>query len=1513
MDKKYSSGNHNLSSNYDLFSYTLNTNETNNKLIYSTKLFPYSNFRYLDFSLVFENTTLNSYKFNIYYSFVLSNGVYKIYDANSDYEEAILYETTSNYVSYKSMSYILYVYQNNPSSDYKLVDLRTNTEYLFLNNNYPYRINYYDGKEVNIIFSNNKIYQISCNEELITFLYSGSTIEATLIRYFNNNEILSSQTLIYLNNTNNTKLFYYVFEYDYDDENYGAVLGKKFDLLYSSNILSITNIKDNTSVKFYYINGLFTKIEHDNGNIHETNISYNSNITTITRNDDTSKSYYNSDDMIIYLTKNDKYIKYYKYNDDYLLEYESEYLKNDTLLTTNILGFQETSYNSFSVLSDTTQTIPQLLNDFIDTNDIFHITGYGELSYDLNVFGEEISLLFFSKISSGTINLELDFYGDNYCHTTVNKQIINSSDFIPYVIGVKPDYVFDKIRIKIIINGDAYINTPKLSKTHLGIYYEYDTNYNFISIINTNDKILFTYSNNLISSITSKEITRVLTRDNHGNITNDNINGFILERTYDNKNRILTESSDDGLIEYSYSEEIVDHIYYYIITLERDGISYVNKYDNCLREMVSYETYDIDYEVISNVKSKSYQDIKLRYINESPNGVTLTYNSSDRLTSIYDGLNAIYSFIWQNNKINDIKYNNSYYIDKKTYDTRDRVITQEFNGIYSYSFYNNPKKIDISYNNVPKYELNFNNYDLLTSDGYNNYEYDSNDSINKNTILDYEFNYYKNDIGYNDTTANIYNYFYTTSINGDGRLKDDYYYSNITFNNDPLVKSVNSSNTTIIKCDDKYYPLSSSLLSINGDSPKIVSKQDYRLFYYDKDINNYATLLYGTKIVYETNILNIGQIEFDFKIENRILNQLLIRLKSNYRDIIIYKEINYQKLAIKVNNTLYIEDYFINSNIWYKLHIDLNVSSISIKIKTLTSSTYDVFTYYYTTYQDDTNLDIQFGKTSNSNDLMTTYGLIRNLFYSHELSNRNYINLYKTDLMYKNNEIKNSEIKINDNQVLNIERTISQNCTCPHNSSITTFTKRSIIINNGTYILDTYLYGTLVYENYVKLDNQQYYSYRYDKKKRLIQESVYSNYLLYGINYSYDNYGNITSWSQGTGFSPTIRVTYTYDNQYKMKLNSISIREGFVTNYYSITYDNVTGLLPISFMGNSYSYEGYNLVSFNNYHYTYNVYGKRIRKYKTNLSLDIYYYYDKNNNLILEDRGSYRLKYLYDCSNNLYGFIYDNTNSTFNNVLYLYIKDDMGTIMGIVDSAGNLVGKYNYNAYGYIFSIDTISDLLGVMDKNPMRYKSYYYDTESNMYYLNTRYYHPLLARFITPDRFENVDVYNYRSFNLYTYCFNNPTSYIDSDGKSAVFLTILVVGALAATAHDVTQIVTGKVKTSDENPGKIENSYLIFTPWVQLAYSIYLNHINTDTRDYFIGSSSAIQYEWLGHNLAYWYYFCKGNEEKKEEAKDADIGPTIFDDKNHGFASAFMKASYGLLNTPIFIIEAFIKKINEG
>ncbi len=62
---------------------------------------------------------------------------------------------------------------------------------------------------------------------------------------------------------------------------------------------------------------------------------------------------------------------------------------------------------------------------------------------------------------------------------------------------------------------------------------------------------------------------------------------------------------------------------------------------------------------------------------------------------------------------------------------------------------------------------------------------------------------------------------------------------------------------------------------------------------------------------------------------------------------------------------------------------------------------------------------------------------------------------------------------------------------------------------------------------------------------------------------------------------------------------------------------------------------------------------------------------------------------------------------------------------------------------------------LGTFD-NPYLYKTYYYDLETGMYYLDARYYNPEIGRFITedPDPGEDTDRL---SKNPYIYCYNDP------------------------------------------------------------------------------------------------------------------------------------------------------------
>ena len=92
--------------------------------------------------------------------------------------------------------------------------------------------------------------------------------------------------------------------------------------------------------------------------------------------------------------------------------------------------------------------------------------------------------------------------------------------------------------------------------------------------------------------------------------------------------------------------------------------------------------------------------------------------------------------------------------------------------------------------------------------------------------------------------------------------------------------------------------------------------------------------------------------------------------------------------------------------------------------------------------------------------------------------------------------------------------------------------------------------------------------------------------------------------------------------------------------------------------------------------------------------------------------------------------------------------------------------------------------------KNPFRYRSYYYDFETNLYYLNSRYYDPELARFINADDIsvlsETQDTFN--GLNLYAYCHNNPVSRDDEFGYFFWFLFIVAIigGAVISAGADV-------------------------------------------------------------------------------------------------------------------------------
>ena len=82
---------------------------------------------------------------------------------------------------------------------------------------------------------------------------------------------------------------------------------------------------------------------------------------------------------------------------------------------------------------------------------------------------------------------------------------------------------------------------------------------------------------------------------------------------------------------------------------------------------------------------------------------------------------------------------------------------------------------------------------------------------------------------------------------------------------------------------------------------------------------------------------------------------------------------------------------------------------------------------------------------------------------------------------------------------------------------------------------------------------------------------------------------------------------------------------------------------------------------------------------------------------------------------------------------------------------------------------------------NPIRYRGYYYDQDTGLYYLNARYYNPELRRFISPDDTSYLDGETVDGLNLYAYCCNDPVNYADPSGHMAISLSVLVISGLIA------------------------------------------------------------------------------------------------------------------------------------
>ena len=289
--------------------------------------------------------------------------------------------------------------------------------------------------------------------------------------------------------------------------------------------------------------------------------------------------------------------------------------------------------------------------------------------------------------------------------------------------------------------------------------------------------------------------------------------------------------------------------------------------------------------------------------------------------------------------------------------------------------------------------------------------------------------------------------------------------------------------------------------------------------------------------------------------------------------------------------------------------------------------------------------------------------------------------------------------------------------------------------------------------------------YSYDALNQLENVNYYDRHERH--EYTYDNGGNITEEKvyDTSGSTPVLSATNTYtysDNSWGDLLTGY--------NGDTITYDEIGN--PLNYRdGITFTWSnGRQLQSYTkgntNVSYTYD--GSGMRLSKSDGSTTHTYLYNSGL-LVQETIGNQILDYSYTPGGAILSVRYKaNANDT--GTYYYYALNSRGDVVGLYDSTGALYAKYTYDVWGNPVSVTNASGVeitspSDIANIQPLRYRSYYYDTDTGFYYLQSRYYDPVTHRFINADGMVSTGT-GVMGYNMFAYCNNNPVNRIDPSGQ---------------------------------------------------------------------------------------------------------------------------------------------------
>ena len=308
--------------------------------------------------------------------------------------------------------------------------------------------------------------------------------------------------------------------------------------------------------------------------------------------------------------------------------------------------------------------------------------------------------------------------------------------------------------------------------------------------------------------------------------------------------------------------------------------------------------------------------------------------------------------------------------------------------------------------------------------------------------------------------------------------------------------------------------------------------------------------------------------------------------------------------------------------------------------------------------------------------------------------------------------------------------------------------------------------------------NGKWTGYTYDALGQLIQVNDHSD-TRSGENgttwkYTYDLGGNILKKERfvyNDTTNPLETVTYTYgDANWRDKLTAVNgstIRYDAIGNplndgTWTYTWQNGRQLQKMQKSGVTAEF-------------VYNADGLRVQKTVNGVATK---YTLHGKNVVHMTSGTDELHFFYDAQNKPAVVI-------FNGIAYAYLYDLQGDVIGLVDNNGTQMVSYTYDAWGKMLSkTGTLASTLGTIQ--PFRYRGYALDEETELYYNQSRFYNPSIARFITADT-TGVLTASLKSLtekNLFAYCDNNPVMRKDIDG--AFWDTFFDIVSLAVSVCEV-------------------------------------------------------------------------------------------------------------------------------